>query len=169
MLRQVKTTGISQSFFSSWFLTVSECIKIVGWQCYIACPIQFSFPHWIITGFILVSTHYKISTARNPVIWQIESDEKSQIKHETGTVTEDLVKLKNVSEKSKTFGSLRSLIIFNCMVFQIASCSACFFFCKRCQNYRRKMRVMWLYIWYKFYVTLITRDFECWCYEKSKK
>lgn len=68
----------------------------------------------------MVSTHYKISTERNPVIWQIESDEKRQIKHETDTVTEDLVSEKKVSEKSKTFGSLRLLIIFNCMFFQIA-------------------------------------------------
>lgn len=92
--------------------------------------VQFSlvFPHLIITGFILVSTHYKISTARNPVIWQIESDEKSQIKHDTGTVTEDLVSEKKVSEKSKTFGSLRSLIIFNCMVFKLHRVVWLFFF-----------------------------------------
>lgn len=81
----------------------------------------------------MASTHYKISTAANLIIRQIESDEKSTIKLETATVTEDIVVPKNVSGKSKIFGTLCLLIFISCMVFKLhrlvfGGFFGCFFF-----------------------------------------
>lgn len=70
-------------------------------------------------NFVLLSTNCSILTFINQAIWQIESNEKSQIYLETSTVTEDLVMLKNASEKSKTYGPRSLLLFINCMVFKL--------------------------------------------------
>lgn len=131
MLRQVKT--ISQSdliltfnrfqMYQNCWLAVLPCVfNSVEYFLFESLQAN-SFCLVLITGF---------QQRQTQSFWKIKSNEKSQIKLETATVTEDLVMLKNASEKSKTFGSLCFIYFFYLHGFQIASSGVFFSFCKRC-------------------------------------